>query len=188
MEIPQVRQIDKVVGVPVVWQRQALTIQTDVPQIQCLESLVDVLVVTQQPAEIPVVIPKQVPTFQKIQNTAHDPQLQYCDKVVEVPVAMQRPVPSVQTALKIVEVPQIQHDDKVVDMPVVIQRQVPMTLNVQKSVEVARVIPHERLLRPAGGGSSVRERARRFEMEWGATSKGTSRGKISRARRLRIGG
>ena len=44
-EIPQVRQIDKVVGVPVVWQRQAPTIQTDVPQIQCLEPLVDVPVV-----------------------------------------------------------------------------------------------------------------------------------------------
>ena len=85
--------------------------------------MVDVLVVTQQTAEIPEVMRKQVPTFQKIQN---------CDKVVEVPVVMQ--------------VPQNKHVDKVVNMPVVIQRQVPMTLNVQKSVEVARVIPHERLL------------------------------------------
>ena len=81
---------------------------------------------------------------------------------------MQRAFPSVQTAQKIVDVPQIQHVDKVVNMPLVIRRQVPMTLNVQKSVEVARVIPHERLLRPAGGGSSVRERARRFETECGA--------------------
>ena len=38
----------------------------------------------------------------------------------------------------------------------------------QKMVEVARVIPHERTLRPAGGGSFVRERAKRFEKEWGA--------------------
>ena len=164
-ENPQVREIDKIVGVPVVWQRQVLTIQTDVPQIQCLEPLVDVPVVTQQTAEIPVVMPKQVPTFQKIQKTANDPQVQFCDKVVEVPVVMQRPVPSVQIAQKVVEVPQIQQVDKAVNMPVVIQRQAPMTLNVQKSVEVARVIPHERLMRPAGGGSSVRERARRFEME-----------------------
>ena len=61
-------------------------------------------------------------------------------------------------------------------MPVVIQRQVPMTLKVQKSVEVARVIPHERLLRPAGGGSSVRERAKRFETEWGAKHMATVEG------------
>ena len=146
--IPHVREIDKIVGVKVVWQRQVLTIQTDVPQIQCLEPLVDVPVVTQQMAEIPVV----------------------------VPVVMQRPVPSVQIAQKIVEVPQIQQVDKAVNMPVVIQRQAPMTLNVQKSVEVARVIPHERLMKPGGGGSSVRERARRFEMEWGAKHMATVEG------------
>ena len=38
----------------------------------------------------------------------------------------------------------------------------------QKMVEVARVIPLERVLRPPGEGSSVRERAKRFETEWGA--------------------
>ena len=35
-------------------------------------------------------------------------------------------------------------------------------------VEVAKVIPHEREVRPGGEGSSVRERAKRFEKVWGA--------------------
>ena len=58
-------------------------------------------------------MPKQVPTFQKIQKPANDPQVQYYDKVVEVPVVMQRPVPSVQTAQKITEVPHIDTDKQV---------------------------------------------------------------------------
>ena len=62
-EIPQVRHIDKVVD-----QRQTPTIHTeqkttDVPQIQCLEPLVDVPFVTQQTAEIAVVMLKQVPVM-----------------------------------------------------------------------------------------------------------------------------
>ena len=95
--------------------------------------------------------------------------------VVDMPVVMRTQLSMIQVQ-KTVEVPQIQHVDKVVNMPVVIQRQVPMTLNLQKSVEVARVTPHERLLRPAGGGSSVRERARRFEEEWGAKHMATVEG------------
>ena len=80
MKIPQVRHIDKVVGVTVVGQRQALNIHTeqktiDVPQIQCLEPLVDVPVVTQQTAEIPVVMLKQVPTLQRIQKKVEVPQI-----------------------------------------------------------------------------------------------------------------
>ena len=85
----------------------------DVPQIQCLEPLEEVPVVTQQMAEIPVVMPKQVRTFQKIQKPANDPQVQYCDKVVEGPVVMQRPVPSVQTAQKITKVSHIDTDKQV---------------------------------------------------------------------------
>ena len=80
------------------------------------------------------------------------------------------------------EVPQIQHVDKVVDMPVVIQRQLPMILNVQKFVEVAKVLPHERLLRSTREGSSVRERTRRFETQWGATHMATVEGPANRPR------
>ena len=106
-DIPQVRHIDKVVGVPVVEQRQAPTIQTeqktiDVPQIQCLEPLVDVPVVTQLTTEIPVVMLKQVPTL---------PQVQYNEKEVEVPVMVRRQIPLVQRIQKMVEVPQIQYID-----------------------------------------------------------------------------
>ena len=104
-EIPQVRHIDKVVGGPYVNQRQTPTIQTeqktiDVPQIQCLEPLVDVPVVTQQTAEIPVVMLEQVPVivrrqitlFQKIQKMVEVPQIQFIDKVIDAPVSMQREV------------------------------------------------------------------------------------------------
>ena len=87
-------------GVPVVEQRQALNIQTeqkttDVSQIQCLEPLVDVLVVTQQTAEIPVVMLMQVPTLQRIQKIVEGPQIQYIDKVVDAPVNMQ-PAPEME--------------------------------------------------------------------------------------------
>ena len=83
-----------VLEIPVVGQRQALNIQTeqktiDVPQIQCLEPLVDVPVVTQQTAEILVVMLKQVPTLQRIQKMVEVPQIQYIDKVVDAPVEMQ---------------------------------------------------------------------------------------------------
>ena len=72
----------------------------DVPQIQCLEPLVDVPVVTQETAEIPVVMLKQVPVMmrrqiplaQKIQKMVEVPQIQYIDKVVDAPVSMQREV------------------------------------------------------------------------------------------------
>ena len=81
-EIPQVRNIDKVVSVPGVWQRQKPTIQTSlktiVPQVQYLEPVVDVPVVTQQTAE------KQV--LQRIQKPANVPRVQYNDKVVDVSV------------------------------------------------------------------------------------------------------
>ena len=70
---------------------------TDVPRIRCFEPLVDVPVVTQQTAEIPVVMLKQLP------------------------VMMRRQIPLVQ---KMVEVPQIQHIDNVVDAPVSMQREV----------------------------------------------------------------
>ena len=45
-----------------------------------------------------------------------------------------------------------------------LQQRPPFIQKVQKSVEVARVIPHERNLRPAGEGSSVRERVKQFEI------------------------
>ena len=92
-------------GVPLGDQRQTPTIQTerktiDVPQIQCLEPLVDVPVVTQQMAEIPVVMLKQVPVmvrrqiplFQKIQKMVEVPQILVIDKVTDAPVSMQREV------------------------------------------------------------------------------------------------
>ena len=89
-EIPQVRHIDKVVGV----QTERKT--TVVPQIQCFEPLVDMPVVTQQTAEIPVVMLKEVPVMvrrqiplvQEIQKMVEVPQIQYIDKLIDAPVSM----------------------------------------------------------------------------------------------------
>ena len=148
VNVPHVQHIDKVVGVPVVLQRQAPTIQTEqktteVPPIQCLELLVDVPVVTQQTAEIP-----QVPSM---------------DRICQVPVVMQ----------KAVKPPRIQFIDRVVDVPVMAQRQGPSRKKeleeVHRTVEVPRVIPQERILKPAGERASVRERVRQFERNGGAS-------------------
>ena len=57
-------------------------------------------VVTQQTAEIPVVMLKQVPVMmrrqiplvQKIEKMVEVPQIQYIDKVIDAPVSMQREV------------------------------------------------------------------------------------------------
>ena len=148
VNVPHVQHIDKVVGVPVVLQRQAPTIQTEqktteVPQIQCLELLVDVPVVTQQTAEIP-----QVP---------------FIDRICHVPVVMQETV----------KPPRIQFIDRVGDVPVMAQRQGPSRKKeleeVHRTVEVPRVIPQERILKPAGERASVRERVRQFERNGGAS-------------------
>ena len=50
---------------------------------------------TQQTAEIPVVMLKQVPTLQRIQKMVEVPQIQYIDKVVDAPVEMQ-PAPEMK--------------------------------------------------------------------------------------------
>ena len=109
-----------VLEMPVVGQRQALNIQTeqktmDVPQIQCLEPLVDVPVVTQQTtrnsngepypaftsdkswdeASGKTVAHRQVSLIQKIQKMVEVPQIQYIDKVVDGPVEMQ-PAPEME--------------------------------------------------------------------------------------------
>ena len=148
VNVPHVQHIDKVVGVPVVLQRQAPTIQTEqktteVPQIQCLELLVDVPVVTQQTAEIP-----QVP---------------FIDRICQVPVVMQETV----------KPPRIQFIDRVVDVPVMAQRPGPSRKKeveeVHRIVEVPRVIPQERIVKPAGERASVRERVKQFERNGGAS-------------------
>ena len=66
--------------------------------------------------------------------------------------------------------------DWVAGVPVARQQQDPTVQKVQRSVEVARVIPHERMLRPTREGSSVRKRTKRFEMELGAKHMSTVEG------------
>ena len=87
----------------------------------------------------------------------------------------QRQALTIQT--ETVKVPQNQFPHRVVDAPVVTQQRhdpVPHVMTDDavrlacqaQMVEVARVVPHERVVRLAGEGSSVRERAKSFEKVW----------------------
>ena len=59
------------------------------------------------------------------------------------------------------------------DAPAVKQRRVSTAMQTARktdqTVEVARVIPHERILKPAGERASVRERVKQFEMNGGVS-------------------
>ena len=123
----KVRHIDEGV-VPVVWHRQAPTIQTeqktmDVSQTPRLDRLVDVPVVTQQ----------QLPLSQKVPKTFETSQLQFIDRSVVVPAAIQKRVTTNQTVQKPADLPQVQYNDKVVEVPLVMQRPVPIFQTVQKT-------------------------------------------------------
>ena len=119
-----------------------------------------------------VEIQRPVPTSRTVQKTVENTQAQHIEHIVNVPVVSQRQALTIQTDT--VKVRQKQFPHQVVDVPVVTQQRhdpVPHVMTdevTQKMVEVTRVIPQERVVRPTGEGSSVRERAKRFEKEWGA--------------------
>ena len=66
---------------------------------------------------------------------------------------------------------------EVIDIPEVKQRWVSTGMQTSRktdqTVEVARVIPHERMLKPAGERALVRERVRQFEMNGGVSCSST---------------
>ena len=65
--------------------------------------------------------------------------------------------------------PKVQFINEVRGVPGVEQRRVSTGIQTEKTVEVPRVIPHERILKPAGERASVRERVRQFEMNGGVS-------------------
>ena len=75
--------------------------------------------------DVPVMLQRQVPVFQKMRKTVEVPQVQHINKFVDVPVVAQRQAPIIQTLQKKVEVPQVQFLDRAVGVPVVTQTQVP---------------------------------------------------------------
>ena len=75
-----------------------------------------------------------------------------------------------------VETTRKQSPNKVVDVSMNVANPSATVEVALKVVEVARVIPHESMLKLAGGGLSVRERAKRFEIEWGANHMATVEG------------
>ena len=85
---------------------------------------------------------------------------------------MQQHVPAIQRAQGaqgMVEVPKVRSSNDVMDVSEFEQRQVSTSIQTDQTVEVPRVIPHERILKPAGEGTSVRERIRQLERNGSAS-------------------
>ena len=105
------------------------------------------------------------------------------DMVINMPGAaqhrhevMQQQVPAIQRvecAQGMVEVPKIRSSNDVMDVSEVKQRQVSTSIQTDQAVEVPRVIPHERILKPAGERTSVRERVRQLERNSSASCSNT---------------
>ena len=113
----------------------------------------------------------------------------FIDRVVDVPVMAQRQGPSGKKELEEVpadmmtsgqgpvaqimqktwENPQEQSISEVIHVSEVKQRRVSTGIKTDRTVEVPRVIPQERILKPAGERASVRERVRQFERNGGAS-------------------
>ena len=77
--------------------------------------------------------------------------------------------PVAQNMQKTCENPQAQSISEVIDVSEVKQRRVSTGIQTDRTVEVPRVIPQERILKPAGERASVRERVRQFERNGGAS-------------------
>ena len=132
MDVPQIQHIENIVNVPVVSQRQALTIQTetvDVPQNQFLHRVVDVPVVTQQ-RDVPVLCVMTPEVVRQLSDVPAVPRAQLLDRVDDVPVSRQRQTPMIQRVQKTVEVLQIQFIDKFVDAPESVQADLEIELEV----------------------------------------------------------
>ena len=118
VEMPQVQFLDRVLGVPVVTQSHVPL--PAVPQEQIQERIVeDTDIPVPQMMEKTIEVVKPIPQEQ-VQNRT-------MGRVIDVPVLQIQ---------ETVEVPQVQFIDRAVDVPVVMQRQVPIVQKVQRTVEV----------------------------------------------------
>ena len=106
-EIPQTQNVDEVVDVRVVMQRQ-------VPQVQTVPNTVEVPPVpfVGRVVDVPVIV---------VTKHVEIPQTYYIDHVVDVSVVVLQQVPQVQTVAKTVEAPLRQFVGRVVDGPVIMQ-------------------------------------------------------------------
>ena len=107
------------------------------------------------------------------QRTVEVPTVQFVEDVVDVPMDMAIPSPTVEVAQKTVAVPDVeipmvmqrhgsniqavqQTADVAHEDLLVLQQRPPSIQKGRRSIEVSRVMPHERMLRPAGELSSSR--------------------------------
>ena len=99
---------------------------------------------------------------------AQHKELDRTDTVINVPVPTQHQVPIVQSVETTVGGPKVHSISEVINTPAVKQRRVSTAMQTARKMDqtfkVAKVIPHERILRPTGERASVRERVRLFEM------------------------
>ena len=108
---------------------------------------------------------------------AQHKELDRTDRVINVTVPTQPQVPIVQRVETTVGGPKVHSISEVIDAPAVKQRRVSTAMQTARktdqTVEVAKVIHHERILKPAGERASVRERVRQFEMNGDMSCKST---------------
>ena len=92
-----------------------------------------------------VVLQRQVPVIQQMQETVEVPRVWCTDKIIDVPVARQRQIPTIQTAQRTAEVPRDQFVYRVVGVPVATQTQVPYSSaqeRIQERIVDETDVPH----------------------------------------------
>ena len=87
---------------------------------------------------MPVVVQRQIPVAQTVQETMEVSPLQFTDKVVDDPVVAQRQM-STEIVQKSIETHQLQDAAKVVDVPVVLVAQVSHVHVVAKTPEISQL-------------------------------------------------
>ena len=101
-----------------------------IQQAQCLDKA----------GNMPVVVQRQIPVAQTVQETMEVSPLQFTDKVVDTPVVAQRQIPIVvQTVQTNMEIPQLHYCDEVIDVPVVLVVQAPLVQVMMKRVQISQL-------------------------------------------------
>ena len=95
------------------------------PQMQFIDKVVDVAVVTQQ-----------APSVQTVQKATEIPQLQCLDNVIDVPVVEVVQVPQVQVMEKTVEIPQLHIVEEIVEIPEI---QMVQDTQTRESLDTSRI-------------------------------------------------
>ena len=132
-------------------------------QVQLIDKLVSVLVITQEQVPTARVAGRTVPMSQTLsmqqqvlaaqveQRTVELLQIQIhfidkvIDQVVDMPVVVQRQVPIVQTVIKTMEVQQLQFIEKVIEILAAAQRQIAMHMMQKTADRVANTaVVHQR--------------------------------------------